>query len=152
MTDRTNARRDIELLHAAYVRATGFSLPLDMAREQMWWEVLRRGITPSDIELVVRRIRDGIRRQERNPGALKFRNFVGNADYLEEDVAEARSIARRTVVDPGRASVLQASGRPPATPPPPARRAGDVIRSVDSSQSRGNLGPLFSRLRSTIGS
>ena len=121
------AANEIAAMHAAYCRATGFQITLDITRERQWFEVWKRGIRVADVALLVGHLRDGIKRQERNPGCLKFRNFVGNADYLEEDLQEARARARVVRPNPARASVLQASGRPAAPEPPPARPAGAVI-------------------------
>lgn len=123
----TEAQTDIRALHDAYCRSTGMQIPLDMAREQAWFWVWKRGIRAADIILLVAFLRRQIAAEKRNPGCLKFRNLVGNPDYLEEDLAEARAIARRPVKDQGRADVLQASGRPSAAEPPPARHAGAIL-------------------------
>ena len=123
------ALKDIPAMHAAYCQAARIQLPLDPAREISWYEVWRRGIRASDVTLLVNHLHAEIRAQRRNPGALKFRNFVGNADYLEEDLAELRARARVPKPNPARAAVLQATGRPAAPEPPPARSAGQVLSS-----------------------
>ncbi len=123
---QTKAQAAIAELHAAYVRATGFDLRLDAHREMQWFEVWRRGIRACDITALVQ---DNRRRAKRgdNVRSLVFRNFVGNPDYLEEDLAELRARNRVAPVNPRRAEVLQATGRPAAPEPPPARPVGDVI-------------------------
>lgn len=122
-----NARAEIQAMHAIYCRLTGFQLSLDMAREHAWFEVRRRGVGPAELGVLIGHLQRQIKAGNRNPGCLKFRNLVGNPDYLEEDLAEAKAQARRPRVDPGRASVLQATHRPAAAEPPPARPAGAVM-------------------------
>lgn len=58
-----------------------------------------------------------------------FRRFVGDVDYLEEDIATAKSEARIRRPHANRAAVLQATGRPPAAEPPPSRSAGEIVAS-----------------------
>lgn len=122
-----DARQAVTQLHQVYCRLTGFNLPLDMAREMAWFEVHRRGITPGDIGILIAHLQREIRSDRRNPGCLKFRNLVGNPDYMEEDLQEAKARLRSPRVDPARADVLQATGRPSAADPPSARPASAVL-------------------------
>jgi hypothetical protein len=117
----------IQELHRLYVELTGMALRLDMAREQEWVTWIQAGHTAEDLRLVVAHLKRGIREGERRPGALKFRNLIGQVDYFEEDLAMAKALARKAHVDSGRAAVLRATGRPAAAPSQEARQVGDVM-------------------------
>lgn len=99
-------------LHEAYTQLTGFEIVLDAFREASWGQFLARGFTVDDMRLVIYSIRKGIESKERKPGALKFRNLIGNLDWFEEDLAEIRAKRRGHVpIDPAKAEVLRATGR-----------------------------------------
>lgn len=134
----TPAQQDIQAMHAAYVRGTGLDVPLDAAREMAWWEAWRRGLRAADISLVIGHMRQKMKRQQ-PVRSFAFRKFVGDADYLEEDVIEARAAARIRRPDPARADVLQASGREPAATPPPARSAAEIVSSERFQQELQRL-------------
>ena len=122
----SDARKDIEAMHAAYVRGTGLDVRMDMAREIAWYEVWRRGIRAQDIDLVIAHMKRKAKAQ-RTVRSFTFRNFVGNADYLEEDILEAKAANRIPRPHPGRAAVLQATGRPAAPEPPPSKSVGEIL-------------------------
>lgn len=107
-------------LHALFCRLTGKDLTLDYQKRQ-WWHVWLKyrecePFTEADLELVIRFLRNEIKKGERKPACLKFRNMICNPDYFEDDLQDARGWARRPVVDSGKASLLRATGRP-ETPP-----------------------------------
>lgn len=122
----TPAIQDIAAMHAAYVQGTGLQIPLDSARELTWYEVWRRGIRADDIRLVITHMKRRAKAQQ-SVRSFVFRRFVGDADFLEEDIAEARRDARTPRPPRDRAAVLQASGRPPAPEPPTSRPAGEIL-------------------------
>lgn len=132
----TPAQTEIAALHAAYCAASGIQLPLDAAREMQWYEVWRRGIRAADVTAVIRFMK-WKKQNDRPVRSLTFRNFVGNPDYLEEDIAELRARQRATPAraqeTTDRASVLRASGRPAAAPPPEARPAAAVLDAALSA-------------------
>ena len=100
-------------LHRTYCELTGLEISLDYGREWAWAEFIRRGWTADDLKLVVFEIRKGIPEKSRKPGALKFRNLIGNPDYFEEDLAEARANLRnRRPVATNKERVLESTGRP----------------------------------------
>lgn len=128
-----NTSNQIQALHAAYVSATGLDIRLDISREREWFEYVNKGFTQEDLRLVIEHLKRGIREQRRNPGALKFRNLIGQLDYFEEDLAEARALTRAKkagqTIEPGKAAVLRASGRESASQASPERRVQEIIES-----------------------
>jgi hypothetical protein len=129
-------RETIQQLHAAYCQATGFTLTLDMSREQTWYWWQKKGFTTEDLYLVVRYISAQIRQQRRNPGALKFSNLIGQYDLFEEDLAMARAERRAAA---GRhhgekASLLRQTGRATEV-------QGSTVQSstVQGSRSAGQI-------------
>lgn len=126
----TTAQVEIAALHLAYCQGTGMALPLDAAREMQWYEVWRRGIRAQDVRELIRLMK-WKKRNDQPVRSLTFRNFVGNADYLEEDIAEMRarqrSAPREQTEKSDRAAVLKASGRASAPEPPQGRPVGAVL-------------------------
>lgn len=133
----TDAQLEIKRMHEAYCRGTGFDLPLDAAREMQWYQVWHRGIRSADITDLIRLTKWKIANDQPARG-LKFRSFVGNPDFLEEDVVEMRAKRRsapaRAAAATERAEVLAASGRPPVPAPPPARTAGELLPNPELNQ------------------
>ena len=122
------ARQQIERLHGLYCRLSGQQIRLDMAREGIWFEFIRRGFTGEDLQLVLRALRAAIARGDRNPGALKFSNLVGQPDYFEEDLALIRAHARpkpateKTQRHGDTEKIVEDAGGGP-----PAKTAADVL-------------------------
>ncbi len=143
-------RDQIHRLHTIYAHITGHSVTLDAARERDWYDWLKRiaAIQPAihpeaALHLVVGKIQRGIREQKRNPGALKFRNLIGQPDYFEEDLAEARAQARRGPTDHPRAEVLRATGRPSAEPSREPRTPAQIMEADRAFEE-------FRKLKETI--
>jgi len=126
----TAAQTEIAAMHEAYCRESGMRLPLDAAREIQWWEPYRRGIRAADIADLIRWMR-WKKKNDQPCRSLVFRNFVGNPDFMEEDLAEHRSRRRaapsKAAQESERASVLRSSGRPAAPEPPAGRPAATVL-------------------------
>lgn len=129
---------DIPSLHRLYANLTGFDLRLDMAREQTWYQWTRFGFTADDLRLVIVHLRSEIKRGNRNAGALKFHNLIGQPDYFEEDLALARAGQRvaQAAPPPNRAAVLRASGRPAAPPPPDPRSAAQILAGLKELKAK----------------
>lgn len=90
-------RQQIEALHELYVAQTRHAIFLNPDRERTWFEWLRfrqPPFTADDLRLVIEKLKRGIKDGSRNAGALKFRNLIGQPDYFEEDLAEARAQSR----------------------------------------------------------
>lgn len=135
---------DIRALHAAYVRASGLDVELTMTRLATWEPLWAKGVTPADVVLVVAHVKGKARRQL-PARQLTFRTFIGMSEAFEEDLAEARAANRVRRPEPGRAEVLQATGRPAAATPqgngrvdaapvPPAPTVGQVMLSSTEIQ------------------
>jgi len=141
----TDAQRAIAEMHEAYCRESGMRLPLDAAREMQWWEPYRRGIRAADVVDLIRWMR-WKKKHDQPCRSLVFRNFVGNPDYMEEDLAELRSRRRsapaKAAQETDRASVLRSSGRPAAPEPPPGRTAAAVMDTA--------LSDAFDKLKQQI--
>lgn len=127
----------IAQLHALYVELTGQDVRLDSSRENAWFLWIKMGFSEDDLKVMVYHLRKGIQAGTRQLAALKFRNLIGQPDYFEEDLAEAKARMRVPKIDQARASVLGASGRPgaehdgkermAAAVPPAARPVSEVI-------------------------
>ncbi|MFO1461236.1 MAG: hypothetical protein U1G08_17770 [Verrucomicrobiota bacterium] len=130
---KTATQIEIEAMHAAYCSASGMPLAFDRAREMQWFEVYRRGIRAADITALIRWM-IWKKKNDQPVRSLVFRNFVGNPDFLEEDLAElrARQRSRRAekATQTDRAAVLRASGRPAAPEPPAGRPAAAVLEQA----------------------
>lgn len=85
-------------LHALYGQLTGHVIAMNMDRERTWAEWLRyRRDTPftaDDLRAVITHLQAGIKAERRQPASLKFRNLIGQPDFFEEDLAEARAVKR----------------------------------------------------------
>lgn len=138
----SQAQVDIREMHAAYCAASGITLPFDALRELQWYEVWRRGIRAADIRDVIRWMQ-WRKKKELPVRSLVFRKFVGDADYLEEDISLMRANQReRQAAAPAqtdRASVLRSSGRPAVPEPPVGRTAADVLRTTTLSDDFDEL-------------
>ena len=64
---------------------TGQNLSLGFDRERMWYELLRLGHGPEQIQKVIRYLQREIRETRRNVGALKLSNLL-QPDRFEEDL------------------------------------------------------------------
>lgn len=83
----------VEKLHRVYCAETGLDIPLRMGRDRAWYEWVRSGFTETDLVLVIRFLKKGIARQERNAGCLRFRNLIEMLDCFDEELAMARKAA-----------------------------------------------------------
>lgn len=124
---------EVRALHAAYVRASGLEVELTMQRLMMWEPLWAKGVTPADVVLAIAHVRGKARRQL-PARQLTFRTFIGTAEAFEEDLAEARAANRVRRPEPGRAAVLQQSGRPAAAELPPSRTAAAILGKMLSGE------------------
>lgn len=110
MTDETpNATR----LHNLYCSLTGLQLKLMMREVFAWNAFTAHGFTEDDLRLVVPHLKAKIKAGRKWPSALLFRNLIEREDFFNEELSEAKALARVPKVDKGRESVLRATGRPP---------------------------------------
>lgn len=77
--------KQIREAHQLYCELTGQNLSLGFDRERMWYELLRLGHGPEQIQKVIRYLQREIRETRRNVGALKLSNLL-QPDRFEEDL------------------------------------------------------------------
>ena len=79
----------IRQAHQLYCQLTGQTLSLGFARERLWYELLRLGYGPEQIQNVIRYLQREIRHGRRYVGALKLSNLL-QPDRFEEDLNISR--------------------------------------------------------------
>lgn len=117
----------IKHLHDEYARLTGLVVPLTLPRIYAWEAWIASKHTAADLALVVGHLRTKIHDRGRLMGALSFHRLIEMLDWFDEDLAEARALARRHRVPPNREAVLRATGRKSEPPPTPARSVGEIL-------------------------
>ena len=75
----------VEDIHGLYGQLTGQQLTLRYDRQRLWFEFLRAGFGPQELQRVVRYLQKEIRAGRRNVGALKLSNLL-QLDRFEEDL------------------------------------------------------------------
>ena len=83
LTDR------IQRAHQRYQALTGTQLPMAPHRERLWYEWFKAGYRPEDLDRVIEYLKQQIRHQRQNVGALKLSNLL-QLDRFEEDLAISR--------------------------------------------------------------
>jgi hypothetical protein len=126
MTDITPA---IKKLHQAYVRLSGYDVPLTMGRIQAWEQWRGHGFEEEDLVSVVGMIKKRIGQQRRRPESLKFHNLIENTERFEEDRAETNQ-RKPERMDKGKAEVLRVSGRPDYSKKENALRLGEIMERM----------------------
>ena len=111
----------IKKLHDLYCEKTSYDVEFNFTRLRQWYEWLKWRTTPftaDDLLRVIGHIKQGIHKDERREGALKFTNLIGNPDRFEEDLSLALGAMKER---------KQAAGSKgnyvPVTPPPISERA-----------------------------
>ena len=117
---------ELKDLHNHYCQLSGLPVPYTFYHEYSWgvWE--HYGFTKPDIELVIRYVQKRIKGQHRQKESLMFRNLIAHPESFADDLAMARSLLRKPVVDEGKQSVLRATHRPVEVDVP-ARSAADIL-------------------------
>lgn len=119
----------IQHLHSRYCALTGYTIRLDMAREHEWFTWCQRGFNSDDLACLVAHLKREIKAGKRNAGSLKWRNLIVNVDWFEEDLAEARAMARQQLSP--RDMALKAPGRP-VEASRPARSVADILAGEEA--------------------
>lgn len=104
----SNLPQLVKDLHAQYEARTGYTVALNMMRERQWVEWLvwsNYTWTADDLARVIGYLRRKIAKGERNDGALKFGNLIGQPDHFEEDLNLAREEAAKSPFKPRRPEV-----------------------------------------------
>src|SRR5690348_4456855 len=114
-------------LHEIYTQFTGLRVRFDFQRMTTWNNWRSHSFTSEDLKLVIRHLKGKIIKERKWPSSLFFNNLIGRPDLFEEELAEARAMARVKPVTE-RDRVLQMSGRPRTSErPQAAQTAGDVL-------------------------
>ena len=79
----------IQHVHRRYQALIGTTLPLAPHRERLWYEWFKAGYRTEDLEGVIEYLKQQIRQQRRNVGALKLSNLL-QLDRFEEDLTISR--------------------------------------------------------------
>ena len=113
----SNLPQLIKELHAAYEGRTTYTVALNMMRERQWadWLVWSNySWTVDDLARVIGYLRRKIGKGDRNEGALKFGNLIGQPDHFEEDLNLAREEAAKSPFKPRPRPAPLNEGREPA--------------------------------------
>jgi len=126
----------VKALHAAYEARTGYKIALNMMRERMWVEWLKwadYAWTETELARVIGYLRRKIAKGDRNDGALKFDNLIGQPDHFEEDLALAVEESKKTFI-PTRARPVLGPMPEPASEDAPLDPAEAARRWKESFQ------------------
>lgn len=85
----TRLSHQIQQAHRRYQTLTGTKLPMAPHRERLWYEWFKAGYQTEDLDRVIQYLKQQIRQQRRNVGALKLSNIL-QLDRFEEDLAISR--------------------------------------------------------------
>ncbi|MCW0218377.1 MAG: hypothetical protein OJI67_08655 [Prosthecobacter sp.] len=89
----------IKALHASYEARTTYTIRLNMARERQWYEWCEYSEwtwTEKELAIVINYLRAKANKGERNDGALKLSNLIGDPIKFEEDLNLALEDRRGT--------------------------------------------------------
>lgn len=100
----------ITKLHEKYCGLTGLRVPLTLGRIWNWEQWCLKGYSEADLEVTIQFLQQKIKANRKTISCLKFSNLIGNTEWFDEDLAEARAIARQPRTTP-REKILQATGR-----------------------------------------
>lgn len=124
----TSLHEPVNALHAAYCTAMCIELPLNFAFERWWLCAVNLGLTPEDVTLCVReRLKFNLRNQCKK--GIEIKHLCRDEDDVAvvlNEVAVIRAGQRIKVMDPARASVLEATGRPATMPASEAKHVSDL--------------------------
>lgn len=76
-------------LHKAFIARTGYQIRYNTHRERQWYDWCKWSDwewTERELAIVIHYLRAKIAKSERNDGALKLENLIGNPDRFEEDL------------------------------------------------------------------
>jgi len=134
--------KTINELHECYKQETGYPLFLNLGRERDWLDWIRYSTPPwteADLKLVIYHVKK--RHEEMNKKGpaprLKFRSLIGDTEWFEEALAEARAQWKNRMVKTAKQDILAATGRDGShkdntgsaskAPPPTEKTPADVL-------------------------
>ncbi len=125
-------------IHRVYQTITNRDIPCTMQMHFQWSAWKAQGWTVDDLRLVVQHIKEMIRQDRRRPESLRFHNLIGNTERFNEDISEARSLARIRPETP-KDRILKASGRPMDIP--------DNVQTAGQVHQRTKLAAMLREFR-----
>lgn len=126
-------------LHRAYEARTGYTIRWNLHRERQWSEWCSWSDwqwTEADLARVIGYLRGKIQKGERNDGALKFDNLIGQPDRFEEDLNLAKEAAANKPFNPRPKPQPQPSQPQDEEPMTPEERAANFRRLMEGSKPR----------------
>lgn len=124
-------------------------LPLDYKRQCQWLEFIRAGFTADDLKLIIWYRRKTVKEPRILAGMLKFSFLIGQLDRLEEDLIEARAMAKNKPRRSDRTRVLEATGRSAEKKTEP-KTAAQVLAKVPLSEAGTKAFQEFKAFRATL--
>jgi hypothetical protein len=131
-TLQMTSQERVKSLHDLYRTLSGLDLPCSLSIEFRWQTWLASGFDEDALRLVIEYLRRGMRDKKRSIACLRFSYLIQDTDLFAEHLSMARALARKPVVDAGRAQVLRSTGRPCDTPQTKVRTAGEVLRGNEA--------------------
>lgn len=135
-------QNQIQELHRNYCSLTGITIPLTMQRIYQWeaWGV--SGWTRDDLALVIRHLKEKIRRGQKTISCLRFGYLIGNTEWFGEDLGEAQAVAKNQVRHTPRESVLRATCRETQMP--------DKVRTAEQIMAGNEALKALLQLRASL--
>jgi hypothetical protein len=121
----TDEMPNIRSVHTLYEDLTQIQVILSMEKVFKWREWLARGYTHDDLRSVVMMLQAKIKSGQKTFTCLNFRNLIGNLEWFDEDLGEARALARMPKPT-ARDKILEQTGRPKQM------GLGDTVQSAES--------------------
>lgn len=106
-----NTIEHIAQLHSLYETTIGVTLECNYKRQCQWLEFIRAGFTADDLKLMIWYRRKTVKEPRILANMLKFSFLIGQLDRTEEDIREARAMAKNKPRRTDRTRVLEATGR-----------------------------------------
>ncbi len=122
---------DHSAIHAVYCNATSFDLVLTMSRHYAWSAFKAAGWTAKDLVLVIDHLKAKIKRGHKWSSCLRFYPLICRLDEFEEELQEARALARIPKVDKVKESVLKATGRTTQPQPDNVKTPESILRGEE---------------------
>lgn len=133
----------IRELHKLWNRITGQNIPMGVCAYELehgWHEFLQAGFTEADMVMVVGYLQREIKKEDRKPAALRWRNCIGDVLRFAEELELARGAVKR---------------KKPETPLGRAmQQLRPVVAHVTPDQSRSTavpIGELIANLKRSAG-
>ena len=130
----------IAALHSAWNTATGQHIPLGVCSYEVecgWLNFIKAGYGEEDLITVVAYLQAEIKKGERKPASLRWRNCVGDTLRFSEEIELARGAMKRKVTETPRSrAILQLRPRAVATTPEETRNTAVPVSELIANLKR----------------